>query len=57
MGSKVAMKMLQYKVADSLDKVRLPNNPRALITKENSAGQFPKRSFCCFSVNRYFQSV
>jgi len=37
MGSKVAMKMLQYKVADSLDKVRLPNNPRALITKENNA--------------------
>ena len=48
MGSKVAMKMLQYKVADSLDKVRLPNNPRALITKENSAGQFPKRCFCVF---------
>ena len=38
MATKVTLKVLQYKVADSLDKVRLPSNPRALVTAENNAG-------------------
>ena len=37
MVSKVSLKVLQYKVADTLDKVRLPSNPRALITRHESA--------------------
>ena len=39
MASKVSWKVFQYKVADSLDKVRLPNNLRALVRRENNAGE------------------
>ena len=39
MTSKVALKVVQYRVADSLDRVRLPSNPRAIIKRENNAGK------------------
>ena len=38
MASKVTLKVVQYKVADSLDKIRLPTNPVALVTKNNNSG-------------------
>ena len=39
MASKVALKVAQYRVADSLDKLRLPSNPRAIINREKNAGK------------------
>ena len=39
MASKVALKVAQYRVADSLDKLRLPSNPRAIIRREKNAGK------------------
>ena len=39
MANKVALKVVQYRVADSLDKLRLPSNPRAIINREKNAGK------------------
>ena len=39
MANKVALKVVQYRVADSLDKLRLPSNPRAIIKREKNAGK------------------
>ena len=39
MANKVALKVAQYRVADSLDKLRLPSNPRAIIKRERNAGK------------------
>ena len=37
MLSRVTVKALQYKLGDALDKIRLPGNPRVLITREEGA--------------------
>ena len=38
MINKVTLKVLQYKLGDSLDKIRLPGNSRLLVTREDAAG-------------------
>ena len=38
MVSRVTWKVLQYKLGDSLDKIRLPGNQRVLITKQDNTG-------------------
>ena len=44
MLSRVTVKVLQYKLGDSLDKIRLPGNPRVLITR--------KEGVVCIKFNR-----
>ena len=46
MASKVALKVAQYRVADSLDKLRLPSNPRAIINREKNAGKARTALIC-----------
>ena len=44
MLGRVTVKVLQYKLGDSLDKIRLPGNPRVLITR--------KEGVVCIKFNR-----
>ena len=37
MVSRVTAKVLQYRLGDTLDKIRLPGNPRVVITREGGA--------------------
>ena len=49
MINKVTLKVLQYKLGDSLDKIRLPGNSRLLVTREDAAGgsQVLSTEQCC----------
>ena len=38
MMSKVTLKVLQYKLGDRLDRIRLPGNPRVVISRKDGAG-------------------
>lgn len=58
MANKVTLKVVQYRVADSLDKLRLPSNPRAIINREKNAGKtledvLIRKRYVCY----YFVSV